>query len=191
MADLLDESQYTAQFQGDVPATLALVRSLESAALAATPAEATAGRAALAAARAALDQEWSKGDAATRDLHAIDHRVDAIWDAIFQRFHAYRGVPTLPSAIEAATFALQLFSSGKKFLGLTYASEWAESEKRIQQVKSKGQEARLKALVEDLAGACNTLLELPYTASSNETDTARTECRWALDSLNAYLTGTA
>lgn len=148
MADQIDESQLTNQFQGDVPAVLALGTSLQTAELAHTPSVAKKPLAALLSALVALRTEWKKVQTVLpEDLRSIDHRIDGAWGGVFQRLDAFSFLPEAPRTRKAADVMKLLFPDGKAFLASPYPAEWAESDKRIQQVKDKHLEKELKDLV--------------------------------------------
>lgn len=81
-----------------------------------------------------LQKAWSEPQAAPKvDLRTFDHTIDVAWRALADRLDAYARLPVdgFPRAARAAELHAILFPEGLAFLTLTYAEEWAESERRL------------------------------------------------------------
>lgn len=167
----------------DVPSAVAV-----SAALLATvppsapPAVVKAGRNQRAA-TLALQRSWGERQLAflgdkVPDPRLVDLRGDGAWGAMSGRLAAQAALPhdRYPRAKRAAALIAQLFPDGLGFLKLSYTSQWAECEKRLDLIKSQ----KLEAELDELAGP-DFLLEVQasheaYTAMVQEA-LRRTEAR--------------
>ena len=85
------------------------------------------------------------------DREAADRRVDAAWEALHARLHAYDELPhdRYPEVIEARAIVATLFPDGLSFLTLPYNAEWVESDKRLRAID----EGAMAASLDRLAGA--------------------------------------
>jgi hypothetical protein len=106
----------------------------------------------LRASTLALQQAWAKGDdkAPSLDKRPADVALDNAWSALFGRLESYARLPAeqAPRAERAAELVATLFSGGLSFLTLPYASEWAESEKRLTKIDQQ----KLGPALDELAG---------------------------------------
>jgi hypothetical protein len=98
-----------------------------------------------------LQAAWSAVQAGARpNARPFDQAIDRAWGAFFARLDAlasFHPGGRVDGAARAAEIKELLFPSGLSFLTLAYTSEWAESEKRLQQMKQLGIEDELSELV--------------------------------------------
>jgi len=71
------------------------------------------------------------------DPRPIDQELDATWIAIHERLHAYTEIET-PNSSRASELLALLFADGLAFLDTPYAQQWAESRKRLDEVRERG-----------------------------------------------------
>ena len=76
-----------------------------------------------------------------------DARVDNGWGALLDRLEAYAALPvaTFPKAARARLL-VDLISPDRAWLNLSFAAQWAESNKRIQRIDDEGLAADIDAL---------------------------------------------
>jgi hypothetical protein len=151
MADRIDVGSYDKQFLADVSTTLGLAAALKPAAPKKAPPWVLATYKAMVAQTDALKKEWKKvKDIPGIDLRIVDGRVDAAWLNFFERLFPFTRLDAqrFPRAkTGAALFKLLFPDGGRGFLNFAYASEWAESEKRIEQLKECKHVGDLEACV--------------------------------------------
>ena len=152
MSPMFDPSLY-----GTVPtrtpgATLGLARALLSAA-SSDPDERVAKRLAKLRKGAKLLQvawvEAGRPTGAVSDPRPFDLVLDRCWSALRSRLEGCVQLGDDDHAPRGARMTTVLFPTGLDFLKLPYAEEWAESERRLQLVKTDG----LAGELEELAGA--------------------------------------
>ncbi|HEU4405875.1 MAG TPA: hypothetical protein VFS43_11465 [Polyangiaceae bacterium] len=106
----------------------------------------------LRASTLALQQAWAKSDekAPPRDKRPADVALDNAWSALYGRLESYARLPAeqAPRAERAAGLLNTIFPDGLSFLKLPYASEWAESEKRLTKIDQQ----KLGSALDELAG---------------------------------------
>ncbi len=79
------------------------------------------------------------------DPRPVDQELDATWIAIHERLHAYTEIET-PNSAQAGELLELLFADGLAFLDAPYAQQWAESRKRLDDVRERGRHDELVAL---------------------------------------------
>ena len=155
MTEPFDSSPYQSIPNADVPSIIALVNKL----LQLTPKKSTAEvKAAAKKMRFAVDA-LSEVFAAPAPIKSTtpaqkrlaDTRIDRAWSALYRRVEACSMLPTeeYTDAKEAQGVLEGFFSEGLKFLTLPYEAEWAESNRRLQQIDA---DADLAKTLTRLAG---------------------------------------
>lgn len=150
MSPAFDPTPYVHPPQLDTPAILAVARAL----LAAAPPhpDRRTGKLldALRAASDDLGARYAQLPAPAKEsLRTSDSAVDRAWSALYLRLDAYAQLPAdaFPKAARALTLREALFPGhSRAFLALAYATEWAESEKRLQIIDRDHLQADLDAL---------------------------------------------
>jgi hypothetical protein len=151
----LDASRYLTCPALDVASGVTLGVALISALPKGAPAPVRQAAKALHASTLALQLAWRGASDATpaepsTSRRAADHALDVTWRALEQRLAAYASLPgaSFPDAARAAELHARLFPDGLTFLALSYAREWAESNKRLQMVEDD----KLGKSIDALAG---------------------------------------
>ena len=134
----LEVGQYDTQLMGGTPSLLAVVQAIRAAALTDLPPWALAALDNLLVKAAALDAEWKKTPQASRPIRPVDARVDYAWINIHDRLLPWTRMPASEplAAPGNALFQLCFPGGNRAFLGIAYVAEWAESQKRIEQIQS-------------------------------------------------------
>jgi hypothetical protein len=137
-----DPSRYGQAPQFNVASGLALARSLLEAAPSKPQKSISKAISKLEEAREQLQQAWQKiAPSASSKVSAkeADRQLDRSWALFHNRLQAYSELPSerYPDAERAGELLLILFPDGLKFLRLPYREEWAESEKRLQQIENE------------------------------------------------------
>ncbi len=99
----------------------------------------------------ALQKNWaqrSPSPQSTVDPRSSDKRVDNAWSALRTRLLAASWLPddSFPIANESKAILDRVFPEGLSFLTLPYPSEWAESQKRLQQIDGENLAGRIDAI---------------------------------------------
>lgn len=82
----------------------------------------------------------------TRSVRA-DRRIDAAWSALSTWLTGWAKLPTtLPQQQQAQAILDDIFSTGLKFLTLSYKQEWAESDTRLLRISTEKHDATLTQL---------------------------------------------
>jgi hypothetical protein len=153
MSDDFDPTPYVRPPIVDVPAAVGLSVALLRAAPSPCSAEVRRAARRLRAATIALQQAWAASEqkAPRPDKRPADTALDNAWSALFGRLESYARLPIdrAPQAEWAAELLAELFPDGLSFLKMPYASEWAESERRLAQIEQK----KLAPALEALAGS--------------------------------------
>ena len=77
----------------------------------------------------------------------FDRRLDRAWSIIHDRAQHWVEIEHPQQAERAASILARVFPTGLDFLGLAFADEWAESEKRLTTIADAGLDAALGELV--------------------------------------------
>jgi hypothetical protein len=90
----------------------------------------------------ALRAGWHAQEPAPRseqERRAADRATDNAWAALQRRLASYAQLPVAlyPDAARAAEIGALLFSDGLRFLTLPWKSQWAEGDKRLQQIEER------------------------------------------------------
>ena len=97
------------------------------------------------------DSLWGERESLGRseDRRPYDQALDGAWGCAYDRLDALGRLPAerYPSAQEAARLRQAIFPDGLSFLKLPYEAEWAESQRRLELIASKGWEADLQRLI--------------------------------------------
>jgi hypothetical protein len=153
MTDEFDASPYVRAPVIDVGSGIALGIALLSALPKEAPADVKKTAQRLRKSVVALQGAWEKagGPAGPRDKRPADQATDNAWSCLHGRLSDYASLPAAhyPKAARAQTIIDQLFPDGLTFLQLPYATEWAESEKRIARIDKNN----LTGDIEAIAGA--------------------------------------
>ena len=146
-----DIALYSRIPQGDVPTGIALGQATLSAAPKSPPAD-------IKKALKLVDQElrnlkalWGERESQPRsgeDRRPYDQSLDGAWACLHDRLDALGRLPAAryPAAAESAQLRQDLFPEGLTFLRLPYEAEWAESQRRLDLIASKGWDADLVRL---------------------------------------------
>ncbi len=135
----------------DVPTAMALGQSILSAAPKSPPADLKKALTAVALQTKVLKGLWSEREAIGRseDRRPYDQALDGAWGCAYDRLDALGRLPAerYPTAEEAARLRQSIFPDGLAFLKLPYEAEWAESQRRLELIASKGWEPDLHRLI--------------------------------------------
>jgi hypothetical protein len=138
MNDDFDASLYVRAPVIDVGSGIALGIALLSALPKEAPADVKKSAQKLRKSVITLQGAWEKaGDPiGLRDKRPADQATDNAWSCLHGRLSNYAYLPAAhhPKAARAQAIIDQLFPDGLTFLQLPYATEWAESEKRIARI---------------------------------------------------------
>ena len=152
MSDDFDPTPYVRPPVVDVPAAIGLSVALLRAMPSPCTDEVRRSARRLRASTLALQQAWAKSDqkAPSPDKRPADVALDNAWSATFGRLESYARLPAeqAPRAERAAGLLDAIFPDGLSFLKLPYASEWAESEKRLTKIDQQ----KLGPALDELAG---------------------------------------
>ena len=142
MADELDPALYVRPPRVDVPGGIALGHQLLAAAPETMPQQATAALTELRAAVTDLESRWAQRDLAPRaeDPRPIDLAADNAWSCLVIRLEAAAALPPdiYPFALRARELLQLLFPDRLAFTQLHYPSQWAEAQKRINNIQAHG-----------------------------------------------------
>ena len=135
----------------DVPTAMALGQSIVSAAPNSLPADLKKALKGVEQQTKALKGLWGERESLGRseDRRPYDQALDGAWGCAYDRLDALGRLPAerYPSAQEAARLRQAIFPDGLSFLKLPYEAEWAESQRRLELIASKGWEADLQRLI--------------------------------------------
>lgn len=134
----------------DAPSALALAQALHSSSMKGATPEVKRAETKMMKARDALQSAWTAFAAASpgADKRPADVRLDNAWSALQRRIEAYSWLPheSHPQAKVAEEILGKLFPEGLSFLTLAYATEWAESERRLETITREKLEKRIDAI---------------------------------------------
>jgi hypothetical protein len=140
MADELDPSLYVRPPRIDVPAGIALGHQLLAAAPETMPQQPTAALNELRAAVTDLEGRWAQRDLAPRaeDPRPIDLAADNAWSCLVVRLEGAASLPPdiYPIALRARELLQLLFPDRLAFTQLHYPSQWAEAQKRLNNIQT-------------------------------------------------------
>lgn len=135
----------------DVPTAMALGQAILSAAPKSPPADLKKALKGVEQEAKALKGLWSEREALGRseDRRPYDQSLDGAWGCAHDRLDALGRLPAdrYPSAAEAVQLRQAIFPDGLAFLKLPYEAEWAESQRRLELIASRGWEADLNRLI--------------------------------------------
>jgi hypothetical protein len=96
-----------------------------------------------------LKAAWSKRSTAP-DTRAADRAIDTAWISLHDRLEACANLGGgHPRSARAAELVSAIFPDGTSFLALPFVAEYAESEKRLEQIDREGLERDLDAIAGD------------------------------------------
>lgn len=153
MSDEFDASPYVRPPVIDVGSGIALGIALLSALPKSAPDDVKKAARKLRKSVVTLQGAWEKagGPAGPRDKRPADQATDNAWACLHGRLSDYAALPAAqwPKAARAQDLIDQLFPDGLTFLQLPYATEWAESEKRLARIEAN----KLANDIDALAGS--------------------------------------
>lgn len=152
MSDDFDPSSYARAPKLDVPSAVALGIKLLAAMPKNTSAAVKKAAKALRAKVVVLQSVWKERDRIQKqpDPRPIDIQADHAMSRLMGRIEDYASLPAdrFPLASRAQGILVTLFPSGLSFLKSDYASQWAETQKRIERID----EESLAADIDTIAG---------------------------------------
>lgn len=92
------------------------------------------------------DQITLQSNASNSEAVENDRWEDACWSGLDDGLHGLLKLSRLPQSKEAKELQGLIFNDGLKFIQLPFMLQWAESETRIERIKSLGLQPRLEAL---------------------------------------------
>jgi hypothetical protein len=150
MDDDFDPSRYTRAPKFDVPSAIALAIKLLAAVPKHSPAAVKKAAKALRNKVIVLQSVWKARDRVEKRLDArpIDVLADNAMSRLVGRIEDYAGLPAekYPLAGRAGVILATLFANGVSFLKSDYASQWAETQKRIERIDEENFEADINAI---------------------------------------------
>lgn len=150
MDDDFDPSRYARAPKLDVPSAIALSIKLLAAVPKKAPTPVKKAAKALRNKVIALQSAWKARDRVEKrpDTRPIDVLADNAMSRLIGRIEDYAGLPaeTYPLAARAQSILTTLFPNGASFLKNDYASQWAETQKRIERIDEENLEADIHAI---------------------------------------------
>ena len=153
MTDEFDASAYVRPPIIDVGSGIALGIALLSALPKEAPPDIKKSAQKLRKSVVVLQSAWEKagGPNGPRDKRPADQATDNAWSCLHGRLSDYASLPAAhyPKAARAQAIVDQLFPDGLTFLQLPYATEWAESDRRLTRIEKNN----LADDIDTIAGA--------------------------------------
>lgn len=150
MDDEFDPSQYARAPKVDVPSAIALSIKLLAAVPKNAPTSVKKAAKALRTKVITLQSTWKARDRSDKrpDARPIDVWADHAMSRLVGRIEDYAGLPaeTYPLATRAVVILATLFPHGVSFLKSDYATQWAETQKRIERIDEENLAADIDAI---------------------------------------------
>ncbi|MDC3962060.1 hypothetical protein KEG38_50035 [Polyangium jinanense] len=136
-----DPSVYVRPPKLDVPSAVALSIKLVAATPDGAPLSVKKAANTLRQAALSLQESWKARDRVEKrpDARPVDVLADHAMSRLFGRIEDYSGLPaeTHPHAARAGVLLATLFPTGLSFLKADYASQWAETQKRLDRINEE------------------------------------------------------